>query len=267
MRVESCGKVNLTLEVYGIRADGFHDLRSIVAPLSLADTLSFAVANTGEIATDTPYGEDDLIVKAARLLRGGDAALGCRVEVEKRIPAGGGLGGGSANAATTLRALNRLWNLNKPLADLVTLAAAVGSDVPALVLAQETKAPVLMEGRGEKVATLAEAGLALDLPSRHLVLANPRVHSSTGAVYARAAVRDAPATTRVNDLQAAALALYPKIGDSLAALRDLGLADVMMTGSGATCFGFAADANQAREAAAALRAQGLWAQAADLLGV
>ena len=264
MRVESCGKVNLTLEVHGVRADGFHDIRSVVAPLSLADTLDFTVA-TGEISSDTPYGDSDLIVKAARLLRGGDSSLGCRVQVEKRIPSGGGLGGGSANAATTLRALNRLWNLKKPLADLVSLAAEIGSDVPALVLAQETSAPVLMEGRGEKVATVDAH--ALSLPSRHLVLANPRVHASTPAVYARAAVRDTPATTRVNDLEAPALALYPKIGEALSALRDLALADVMMTGSGATCFGFAKDAAQAEAAVAALRAQNFWAEAADLLGV
>lgn len=266
MRVESCGKVNLTLEVYGVRADGFHEIRSVLAPVSLSDTLDFSTCPDGRVSSDTPYGESDLIVKAARLLKGA-SPLGCRVHVEKRIPSGGGLGGGSANAATTLRALNRLWNLDKSLDELLALAAKIGSDVPALLLAQETGAPVLMEGRGEKVSPLPKKSLPFALASTTLVLANPRIHAATPAVYARANERTSPPSARVNDLQDAALSLYPEIGRALEAMRGCALRDVMMTGSGATVFGFAQDAAEAQAAVRSLAAQGFWAADAELLGV
>ena len=114
MTVEACAKVNFTLEVFGKRADGYHVLRSVVMPISLSDTLDIEVTDDGEITSDTGY-DDDLCVKAARILRSSvsslPSSLGATIRVVKRIPAGGVLGGGSADAAAVLRALNELWDI------------------------------------------------------------------------------------------------------------------------------------------------------------
>ena len=256
MTVEADAKINLTLEVYGTRADGFHELRSLVQPILLGDTLEIEPTDDGAIVSDTGYGEKDLIVKAARALRAACAAdgasLGVRVHVAKRIPAGGGLGGGSADAAATLRALNALWGLGKAPEELAAIGAAVGSDVPALVLAQHYGRAVWMEGRGERVS-LAAAGRG---ERRPLVLAHPGVSSATAEVYARCVPRTAPAAGCVNDLQAAACALHPEIASALAGLVAAGAADVMMSGSGSVVYGFAADEASAREIAARMRARG-----------
>jgi 4-diphosphocytidyl-2-C-methyl-D-erythritol kinase len=270
MTVSAYAKVNFTLEVLGTRADGYHTLRSLVVPVSLADTLTIEPAET--LSSDTGYA-DDLILKAARVLQ---AACGVRagasVSVVKRIPAGGGLGGGSADAAATLLALNRLWGLGLSRPDLTRLAADVGSDVPALV--QET--PVLLQGRGEVVSPFRlPDGSAF--PRLHLVLANPRVHCSTPAVFARCTSRvtDDPsivynmqtslvagdlsriAAALMNDLQAPACALHPEIAAALRLLTQAGALGATMSGSGSTVFGLVPDEARGREAAAFLNGKGL----------
>ena len=267
MRIAAYAKVNLTLEVYGRRADGFHSLRSLVAPISLADTLEIEPTAVGAIVTDTGYGEKDLIVRAARALRAAFAppgsSLGARVRVVKRIPAGGGLGGGSADAAAALRALNELWGLGRSVEELAALGASVGSDVPALVLAQHVRAPVWMEGRGERVR-VAEASACPPFP--FLVLAHPGVASATAEVYARCVPRTAPAAGAVNDLQAAACALHPEIAFALAALVAAGAHEVRMSGSGSSVFGFAEDEPSAQALAARLRAVGCTAWVTGYVG-
>ena len=191
MTVSGYAKVNLTLEVFGKRPDGYHALRSVVMPISLADTLEIEATDDGTISSDTGY-DDDLCVKAARVLKSSvpsatsssvsslPSSLGASIHVTKRIPAGGGLGGGSADAAAVLRALNELWALDLSREELAEIGAQVGSDVPALVLG----APVLMEGRGERVKDLR-----LETGDLNLVLVNPGVHSSTKDVYAAFAER------------------------------------------------------------------------------
>ena len=153
MTVEANAKVNFTLEVFGKRADGYHALRSVVMPISLSDTLDIEETDNGEITSDTGY-DDDLCVKAARILRSSVSSLpssiGAAIHVTKRIPAGGGLGGGSADAAAVLRALNELWKVGLSREELAEVGAQVGSDVPSLVMG----CPVIMEGRGEKVTPL-----------------------------------------------------------------------------------------------------------------
>ena len=257
MTVEADAKINLTLEVYGTRADGFHELRSLVQPILLGDTLEIEPTDDGAIVSDTGYGEKDLIVKAARALRAACAAdgasLGVRVHVAKRIPAGGGLGGGSADAAATLRALNALWGLGKTPEELAAIGAAVGSDVPALVLAQHYRSSVWMEGRGERVSLAAPADGDARRP---LVLVHPGVASSTAEVYARCVPRARPPEGRVNDLQAAACRLHPEIAAALAALAAAGAADVMMSGSGSVVYGFADDEPAAQAIASRMRAHG-----------
>ena len=285
MTVEAYAKVNLTLAVYGKRPDGYHALRSIVQPIALADTLEIEPTDDGLVSSDTGYGENDLIVRAARALVSRSLAAGtsrlpctpgCRVRVTKRIPAGGGLGGGSADAAAALNALNALWRLGKSPEELADIGAAVGSDVPALVLAQHYRRPVLMEGRGEKVSVLRR--LRFPLRGLPLVLANPGVHSSTPEVFAHCTPRVSDATDAAfspreggdvlrlfNDLQEAAIALHPEIGATLEALRSLGARETMMSGSGATVFGFVETDSEAERLVKALQARGFSAWCSRML--
>ena len=260
MTVEAHAKVNFTLEVLGIRPDGYHALRSLVVPVSLADTLT--VEKAGTVSSDSPYGEKDLAVRAARAL-----GVGARLSVVKRIPVGGGLGGGSADAAAALVALDELYGLGHSREELAEIGAAVGSDVPALVMG----GPVLMEGRGERVTPAAE------FQPLDLVLANPGVSVSTPAVFAafdRGGIAHSEASTErmfaalatgdrariaaelQNDLEGVSAALCPAIADALAALRDTGALGARMSGSGATCFGLYCSASAASAASAALSARG-----------
>ena len=288
MTVSAPAKVNLTLDVYGKRPDGYHALRSVVLPISLVDTIAVELTDDGSIASDTGY-DDDLCVKAARVLRSqisdfksqtsepNPCRKGASIRVVKRIPAGGGLGGGSADAAAVLRALNELWGLNLPREELAEIGAQVGSDVPALVLG----GAVLMEGRGEKVQDLR-----LKTGDLNLVLVNPGVHSSTKEVYAacspRAADASSPTDAMVaalktgdldkiaaavsNDLQTPAVRLHPEIADALASLRTAGARGVMMSGSGSCVFGFAQNAQEAAKIASLLVSRGLQSVVCQSLG-
>lgn len=299
MILEAYAKVNFTLEVFAKRADGYHALRSVVMPVSLSDTLEVTLADG--ISSDSRY-PDDLALKAARELarEAGGRGLGAAIHyVEKRIPAGGGLGGGSADAAAVIVALNTIWGLSLPSARLAEVGARVGSDVPALVLARIYACPVLMEGRGEKVSVLGsgmvESGPASDPgrrysalkdakrthPPLNLVLANPGVHSSTAEVYSKCTSRlpddtsilynicsalesgevAAIASALQNDLEPPAVALHPEIAAVKAALADAGAEGVLMSGSGSTVFGLVPTEARGREIAALLEAKGLWARA------
>ena len=280
MKTEACAKVNFTLEVLGKRVDGYHALRSVVMPVSLADVLELESTEDGSVTSDTGYA-DDLCVKAARVLRARcPGSSGVRIRVEKRIPAGGGLGGGSADAAAVLRTLNRLWDCGLSLDALAALGAEVGSDVPALVLAQELNRPVLMEGRGEPVSPLFETNLPTlqpsNLPTLHLVLVNPGVFCPTPEVFRRCTPRvtnegtilynmrtalasgDLPqiAAALMNDLEPPAVALHPEIGAARDALEAAGATGVLMSGSGSTVFGLVPTESRGREIAAVLEAQG-----------
>ena len=275
MTVEANAKVNFTLEVFGKRADGYHALRSVVMPISLSDTLDIKVTDDGSITSDTGY-DDDLCVKAARVLRQcqderretKDARPGAAIRVTKRIPAGGGLGGGSADAAAVLRALNELWKIGLTREELAEIGAQVGSDVPALVMGS----PVVMEGRGERVEDLR-----LKTGDLNLVLVNPGVHSSTKEVYADCEARSLDgedltakmvaalmagdlakiAAALMNDLQPPAVRQHPEIADALVSLRTAGVVGAMMSGSGSSVFGLVADESAAKRISQELNDRGL----------
>ena len=248
MKVEAHAKVNLTLEVLGVRPDGYHDLRSVVLPIPLCDDIELTPADDLAVAF-APEGlspatlsalaalppEKNLAWKAARVLQ---QATGCskgvQITITKRIPAGAGMGGGSSDAAAVLNALNDLWELHLPKPRLCELAAEVGSDVPALTWG----GPVLMEGRGERVTPLAESPLKdFPLPDvSRLVVYTPPVFVSTPAVFRE--FREDDRGKGANDLQPAACRLHPEISAALQRLVDQGCEGVMMSGSGATVFGF-----------------------------
>lgn len=273
MKVEANAKVNFTLEVFGRRTDGYHALRSVVMPISLSDTLDIEVSDDGEITSDAGY-DDDLCVKAARVLRNvrmfessSVRMLGARISVKKRIPAGGGLGGGSADAAAVLRALNELWGIGLSREALAEIGAQVGSDVPSLVF----NAPVVMEGRGEKISPLSTSTSSL-----HLVLVNPGVHSSTKEVYAACEGRPLDgenltarmvealqagdlsriAAALMNDLQPPAVKQHPEIEDALVSLKTAGVIGAMMSGSGSSVFGLVENESEARRISSEMNAHG-----------
>lgn len=273
MKVEANAKVNFTLEVFGRRTDGYHALRSVVMPISLSDTLDIEESDDGEITSDAGY-DDDLCVKAARVLRNvrmfessSVRMLGARISVKKRIPAGGGLGGGSADAAAVLRALNELWGIGLSREALAEIGAQVGSDVPSLVF----NAPVVMEGRGEKISPLSTSTSSL-----HLVLVNPGVHSSTKEVYAACEGRPLDgenltarmvealqagdlsriAAALMNDLQPPAVKQHPEIADALVSLKTAGVIGAMMSGSGSSVFGLVENESEARRISSEMNAHG-----------
>jgi len=269
VKARAYAKVNLTLEVHGIRGDGYHALSSLVLPVSLWDDVEVEPAES--LSCDSGF-PDDLCIKAAKIL---DPGRGAAIHVVKRIPCGGGLGGGSADAAATLAALNELWGLGKAEDEMVQIAAQVGSDVPALLLG----GLVVMEGRGEVVRRALPPGTVARPVD--LVLASPGVFSSTAEVYAKCTSRpsggpsataaavaalasgdiDALAAAMVNDLQEPALSLHPEMADALVSLRTAGAVAAMASGSGSTVFGLARDAAQAAAIAGRLNARGLKAWA------
>ncbi len=271
MKIDAYAKVNLTLEVLGKRADGYHALRSLVVPVSLCDTIELSDAE--DIFSDTGY-DDDLCVKAARALIDGECnhcVRGVSIKVKKRIPAGGGLGGGSADAAAVLVALNEMWGLNLSPERLANIGATVGSDVPALVYSRFV-GPVLMEGRGEIVSRFDTF-----MPPMHLVLANPGVFCPTPQVFKNCISRvtdcgsilynirnsfvsgdvEKIAGSLMNDLEKPAIDLHPEIGEVKKLLSNLGVLGSTMSGSGSTVFGIVPSECEGHKIVDSLRKRGI----------
>ncbi|VAW02333.1 4-diphosphocytidyl-2-C-methyl-D-erythritol kinase [hydrothermal vent metagenome] len=243
-------KINLSLHVGLKQADGFHPIDSQVAFADFGDRLYFQSASNiclklrGPFAECVPTGEGNLVIKAARLLAQttGISEPGVRITLEKTMPVASGIGGGSADAAATLRGLNQLWKLALPLPELANIGAKLGSDIPACVYASDLR----MRGRGEQIELLPPC------PSKIGVLVNPGIQLSTGAVFAKFD-QLAPEKTdarKQNSLTNAAIQLAPEIGDLLAVLNQLDpLQPAQMCGSGATCLAFFADRKSAEQVA------------------
>ena len=280
MTIAAYAKVNFTLEVLGVRPDGYHDLRSVVVPVSLADEVVLEPAEDVTLALrslESLKAEDNLAVRAARLLqRVSGRKDGVLITLAKRIPVGGGLGGGSADAAAVLNGLNEMWGVGIPRKELAVLGAEIGSDVPALVLG----GTVLMEGRGERVSPLTFHPSPFTF---HLVLANPGTFCSTPEIFKafneplrnrpeilynmRLAMQagDSAAVARAlqNDLAATAMRLHPEIEVARRRLEEAGCLGAAMSGSGATVFGIARDATEAGRIARELETEGLWSVAVE----
>jgi 4-diphosphocytidyl-2-C-methyl-D-erythritol kinase len=236
-------KLNLFLLVTGRRPDGYHTLQTLFRFIDRADRLTFRLRCDSQVRRVTQLpgveAEHDLSVRAARLLQ---ETTGCRLGVdlalEKNLPLGGGLGGGSSDAATTLLALNRLWNLRLPRAELQQLGLKLGADVPVFVFGRNAFA----EGIGERLQAVALP------PAWYLVLVPP-VAVSTASVFADPALTRSttPVTIRAfsegcdpsdplwrNDLEAVVCRRYVQVADHLQWLRQFGPA--ALTGSGACVF-------------------------------
>lgn len=244
-------KLNLFLHVTGRRADGYHLLQTLFRFIDLSDTLHFTLREDGNIkrvneVEGVPEAED-LCMRAARLLQQECACpLGVDIRVEKHIPMGGGLGGGSSDAATALLALNRLWNLGLSRARLMQLGLTLGADVPVFVFGENAFA----EGVGEQLQAfpLPDAWYVLLFPPVHVptakIFTHPELTRDTNSITIRAlpiGQRISTAGWLVNDLQAVACKLYPEVADYLEILGKF--APAAMTGSGACVFAeFASEA-------------------------
>ncbi|MFM1887647.1 MAG: 4-(cytidine 5-diphospho)-2-C-methyl-D-erythritol kinase [Pseudomonadota bacterium] len=255
--VRAPAKLNLFLHVLGRRADGYHDLQTVFQRIDLQDEIRLQVTADGGVRREPPPADpvlaglepsQDLTVRAAQLLqRATGCRLGVRIHVAKRIPAGGGLGGGSSDAAAVINALDALWDLRLDEDARAALGLQLGADVPVFVRGRNAWA----EGRGERLTPVA-------LPARWFVVLHPPVHVPTAAVFADPALRrDTPpmdlarflAGQGHNDFEPVVRARYPLVGQALDWLSQH--APARLTGTGACVFAAFEAASAARRVAAA----------------
>ena len=240
-------KLNLMLRVTGRRADGYHLLQTVFRFIDFGDTLRIVLRTDAVIRRNTDVAgvpeADDLTLRAARLLQSASGTrLGADITLEKRLPIGGGLGGGSSDAATTLIVLNRLWNLNWPRARLQALALQLGSDVPLFVFGESA----VGEGVGEKLAPLAlyQAWYLVLIPP--VSVATARVFQDPDLIRDSNPIKIPPFSPGAaqNDLEPVVCRHYPEVAQHLAWLRQFGSAH--MTGSGGCVFAEFAAETEAR---------------------
>ncbi|ANK84548.1 MULTISPECIES: 4-(cytidine 5'-diphospho)-2-C-methyl-D-erythritol kinase [unclassified Rhizobium] len=261
---EARAKINLALHVTGQRPDGYHLLDMLVTFADCGDRLGFLPAQADTFTLSGRFGEtlaDDgginLVIRARDLLREvvGALAFPVHIHLQKNLPVASGIGGGSADAAATLRGLMRLWGTGLPIETLAALALKLGADVP---MCLESR-PLIARGIGEEIEAVP------DLPSFAMVLANPLKGVSTPEVFRRLEAKNnsplnlsrpagwlAAIGAARNDLEPPARQAVPEITAISAMLQAEGALLTRMSGSGATCFGIFADMAAAREAAAAL---------------
>lgn len=242
-------KLNLFLHVLGKRADGYHELQTVFRLIDRADRVGVALRRDGELRFDGPFGDDNLCLRAARLLKAESGTpLGADLGLGKILPVGGGLGGGSSDAATVLLVLNKLWNLHFPRKDLLHMALALGADVPFFVFGESA----IGEGIGERLRALPLA------PAWYLVI-TPQVAVSTKEIFSAALTGQTKPLTippffaglGKNDLEAIVTARHREVAAALEWLKAR-CPQARMTGSGACVFAEFADEAAAREVHAGL---------------
>lgn len=247
-------KLNLFLHMTGRRADGYHELQTAFTLIDLNDLLDFERRPDGAIVREGDLigaFDEDLAVRAARALKQASGTQhGATIRVTKRIPAGSGMGGGSSDAATTLVALNRLWDLQLPRQELSAIGLKLGADVPFFLHGRSAFA----EGIGERLTTI-------DLPPTWFAIIWPQVHVSTREIFNdEGLTRNSKATkiaafsassSLVNDLEPVARRRYPSIDEAVKRLERFGAA--RMTGSGSAVFVATGSKEQAQLAVAESR--------------
>lgn len=274
MRLSSYAKVNLGLKVVGRRDDGFHNIASLFHEVDLCDTLELTNDDGIRVECDDPTvpdGTENLVYRAAEALRseaGQEAEFGCYIKIEKRIPSGGGLGGGSGNAAAALVGLSELWGLDFGIPKLRQIAETIGSDVP---FAIEGGAAVVT-GRGEVLDAVSSTGEVW------LVLVSPGFQVSTpwafqnlnieltpegpyirflNSVRASGEVDLLDLISRVeNDFLSLVSARFPSVQRILSVLRGEGALAASMSGTGATLYGGFSQAERANAAVTRLQGEG-----------
>ena len=270
LRLRAPGKLNLALEVLGLRADGFHEIRSVVQTVSLFDALEAEAAKGLSLSAPPELGpaRENLAFRAARRLREiPGSPRGAHLRLEKRIPVGVGLGGGSSDAAAALRLLARLWRLEATSPDLSVLAAELGSDVPFFL----SGSAALLRGHGEQVEPVPP------LQAVWFVLVMPpwREPDKTRRVYAAVSQDDYTSGSRaellaqalkagrsikqsqlVNGLFPAAGRVFPKLSDLQRQLREATGAEFLLAGAGPALFCVCASKTEAGRKAAPARAFG-----------
>ncbi len=277
LKLEAFAKINLFLEVPGVRPDGYHELWTLFQSIGLSDTLSFE-PTSGEILlacsdSQLPVDTGNLVYRAAVLLKETfKVSRGASIHLEKRIPIGAGLGGGSTDAATVLRGLNELWELKASPEELESLGTQLGMDVPFCVRG----GTVYAEGRGE---ILREN---LPIPSGWIVLVYPNLFVSTQKVYQeidrlpigplqkvdkmKAALQIGNlqdiSSSLFNRLETASFSLYPQLESIKSQIQSLGCLGSLMSGSGSSIFGICESVTQAESFAMQLSQKtGYWCQA------
>ncbi len=258
-KIKSVAKINIGLNVVRKREDGFHDLETFFYPLEkLHDVITIEENSTLEIITDSPAlknHQENLIYKAVKLLeKHSDKEIKVKITLEKNIPIGGGLGGGSSNAAATLVSVNKLLNLNFSTQQLEEIALLLGSDVPFFVKSK----PALGFSRGE---VLEEFELHLKKP---ILLVNPNIHISTADAFASIIPKKPPTSIKeiltafpnpvdwegkiTNDFEQTVFPKFPILQEIKSKLYKYGALFALMSGTGATVYGIFNDQETATEA-------------------
>jgi len=258
IKLPAPAKLNLFLHITGRRADGYHLLQTVFQLLDFGDELSFSLDNTGQISI-TPQlpgvpPEDNLIFKAANALRQASGCTkGVRIQLEKRLPSGAGLGGGSSDAATTLLALNALWRLDLSLDVLAAIGLPLGADVPVFVRGHSAWA----EGVGEQL-------IPMELPQKWFLVIFPGCQVETAKIFCHEELtrNDLPSTIRAflgagtssdyrNTCQPVVEMLYPAVKEARLWLSNYAT-DAQMTGTGACVFAGFSARNEAQKVLAKL---------------
>lgn len=244
--VKAPAKLNLFLHVTGRRVNGYHELQSLFTLIDLTDTLHFVVRDDGIIRRTNDIegldAEDDLVIRAARLLQQSAATpLGVDITLEKVIPSGAGLGGGSSDAATTLMSLNALWDIGLSQQELIDLGVQLGADVPFFIFGQTA----IAKGIGEQLQAFPLQPVYYLILRPNLAIPTPLIFKDEGLVRNSPVLSDATLQEgrthweqakffARNDLEPVALRLFPELADLINDLKEAGFA-FRMTGSG-SCF-------------------------------
>lgn len=260
----SPAKINLSLHVVAKRPDGYHDLSMIMARVSLYDEVKLTLKDEGvSISCDdssVPVGEENIAWRAASLLIGKKKLdAGVHIDIKKRIPMGGGLGGGSSNAASVLMGLNRLTGEKAEKEELMDMGLGLGADVPFFIFQE----PALAEGIGEKLVALEE------FPQLWLILLNPGIHVPTAQIFGSLNLgltkkgenlnitrfNHSLSTVRshmTNDLENVTFEIYPEVQEAKSLLIRYGAMAALMSGSGSTVFGLYENRSKAESSLAAM---------------